>query len=841
MNYGKNNPTRNSDHSLGTRTTCARLGMVLLLAVIFAGCGLRNRVPDMHVVIIGVDGLSPDGIEHAPTPHMDGLIAEGAYTKAARAVLPSSSSPNWASMINGASPEQHGVLSNAWQPDDFSIAPTDTGVGSIFPSIFDLVTQEYPTATTASIYDWGGFGRLYNGTAVTIDIDGDGPQATADSAMAIFGREQPLLTFVHLDHVDIAGHRHGHGTPLYYESVAEADRLIGLILDGLEEAGMRQKTTVIVSSDHGGVGYGHGGESMAEMEIPWIAAGPQIAAGIEISDPVDTYDTAVMAAFLLGISPPESWIGRPVYQALAETDAPAQPQLENSGIEHVMVIGVDGLSPDGVQKASTPIMNEIIPGGAYSFKARAVMTTSSSQNWASMVMGAGPEQHGITSNSWEPDSFLLHPTVMGPEDLFPSMFSELRRVEPEAKIAAIYDWGGFGRLIPSSVLDVDIDGDGPQDTVEQARAVLLQHRPRLTFVHLDHVDHALHTYGHNTEKYYDSVTEADRLIGELMDGLEAADMADQTLIIISSDHGGMGKGHGGSTMSEIEIPWIAYGPGVRAGTHLTIPINIFDIAPTALLGLGLEQPVAWIGRPVVSAFAQHSEPGSGEHVYVPAPRILPSGSDALLFEPVTVSMWVDAPDASIYYTLDGSHPTDQSTPYSGEFQVDASGVVQAVAVLDGHMSRVSRARFRILDEEHTASVRYEYYEGEWLVLPDFETLTALHSGLVHEFHLEGVPDRRENHYGIRYEGTLQVETPGRYVFYTRSDDGTRLFVDGDEVVNNDGSHGPLESSGSIELDSGPVNLVVEYFEDVGGEHLQVFYKGPDFSKRLLSFSELTSQ
>ncbi len=55
-----------------------------------------------HIVIIGVDGMSPNGIQKAYTPMMDSMVQNGAATMHARSVLPSSSSPNWASMIMGA-------------------------------------------------------------------------------------------------------------------------------------------------------------------------------------------------------------------------------------------------------------------------------------------------------------------------------------------------------------------------------------------------------------------------------------------------------------------------------------------------------------------------------------------------------------------------------------------------------------------------------------------------------------------------------------------------------------------------------------------------------------------
>lgn len=54
---------------------------------------------------------------------------------------------------------------------------------------------------------------------------------------------------------------------------------------------------------------------MAEIEIPWIIAGPGVAAGHEIKTPVNTYDTAVTVAYVFGLKTPDCWIGRPVSEA----------------------------------------------------------------------------------------------------------------------------------------------------------------------------------------------------------------------------------------------------------------------------------------------------------------------------------------------------------------------------------------------------------------------------------------------------------------------------------------------------------------------------------------------
>jgi predicted AlkP superfamily pyrophosphatase or phosphodiesterase len=286
-----------------------------LIAALCPNCAFAQAFRVEHVVIVGVDGLSPDGVQRAQAPNLARMMKEGAFTLHARGVMPTVSSPNWASMIMGAGPEQHGVTSNEWEPGKGTIRPTAVGSTGIFPTIFGVLRAQRPTAKIAVFHDWDGFGRLFERKAVDMIEDSDGPQKAVEHSLAYLKKERPELTFIHLDHVDDAGHTYGHGTTEYYTAVAEADRLIGLVLRGLEEAGIADRTVVLVTSDHGGVGKKHGGKTMAELEIPWIVLGQGVKAGTELSAPVNTYDTAATVAYLLGLKPPACWIGRPVTEA----------------------------------------------------------------------------------------------------------------------------------------------------------------------------------------------------------------------------------------------------------------------------------------------------------------------------------------------------------------------------------------------------------------------------------------------------------------------------------------------------------------------------------------------
>ena len=304
--------------SLKKRGVFGVLGTILLVGSLFFGFTLQavSEVPGVkHVVIIGCDGMSPDGIQKAETPNMDALMQRGAYTMRARAVMPTSSSPNWASMLMGAGPEQHGVTSNDWRPNKFELTPTAVGSGGIFPTIFSVLRAKQPSAVIACFHDWSGLGVLFEREALDTIEDTDGPIKTTERAVAYFKAKQPDFTFIHLDHIDHAGHKYGYRTPEYYKSVEEADRLIGETIQGIEAAGMLSQTILIVTSDHGGVGKGHGGPTLAEVEIPWIIAGPGVAPAKELTAFVNIYDTAATVAHIFELTAPDCWIAKPVLEA----------------------------------------------------------------------------------------------------------------------------------------------------------------------------------------------------------------------------------------------------------------------------------------------------------------------------------------------------------------------------------------------------------------------------------------------------------------------------------------------------------------------------------------------
>lgn len=209
-----------------------------------------------------------------------------------------------------------------WELDNFTIEPTVRGPGGIFPTIFSVLRQQRPDSTIALFHDWKGLARLIETDLCDIVVNPPGDKhtseaafATTAAAIAYFETNLPTFTFIHLDHVDHAGHQQSWLSEPYLFAVRETDQLVGQIIAAIKKVDARENTFILLTADHGGLGTKHGGESMVELQIPWIVTGPGVKVNHQITQPVNTYDTAATLAKVLGVTPPEEWIARPVHSA----------------------------------------------------------------------------------------------------------------------------------------------------------------------------------------------------------------------------------------------------------------------------------------------------------------------------------------------------------------------------------------------------------------------------------------------------------------------------------------------------------------------------------------------
>ena len=295
-----------------------RFIIAALLVSLFAIQTYAAKKPE-HVIIVGFDGWGAYSLPKAEMPNVAELMARGAWTLKKRSVLPSSSAINWASMFMGVGTEGHGYTEwGSKTPEIPSIALSENG---IFPTVFTIARQQRPKAEIGAIYEWEGMKYVVDTLAMSYHANvlagpADDSTPVTDAYVNYIKDKKPLLALVTFDNPDVVGHNVGHDTPEYYEVLKGLDVYLGRIIDAIKEAGIYDKTVIIVTSDHGGIGKGHGGKTLAEMETPFIIAGPGIKPVGEFKSAMMQYDVAATIAYLLGLKIPQAWVGRPVLEIL---------------------------------------------------------------------------------------------------------------------------------------------------------------------------------------------------------------------------------------------------------------------------------------------------------------------------------------------------------------------------------------------------------------------------------------------------------------------------------------------------------------------------------------------
>ncbi len=123
-----------------------------------------------------------------------------------------------------------------------------------------------------------------------------------------------------------------------------------------------------------------------------------------------------------------------------------------------------------------------------------------------------------------------------------------------------------------------------------------------------------------------------------------------------------------------------------------------------------------------------------------------------------------------------------------------------------------------------------------------ETLAKLKpqaSGVVPEIVMNVPQKLQPDEFALRFTGMIQIPASGKYMFSISSDDGSRLYVDNKLLINNDGLHGMVEKQGAVDLLAGSYPIVVTYFDNGGGDGLEVRWMGPGFKKQPIPASALS--
>jgi arylsulfatase A-like enzyme len=279
--------------------------------------------------------------------------------------------------------------------------------------------------------------------------------------------------------------------------------------------------------------------------------------------------------------------------------APVQPAGEpprGAVTNHVIVISIDGLRPDAIERYEARMLQRLLREGAYTLSAQTIYPSKTLPSHTSMLTGVPPSVHGIT---WNRDQTSRHGAVG-----VPTIF-ELAKADG-FRTAAFFSKAKLRHLQKPGTLDhwqapSGLEAFMASRTVEDATRYMRFRQPNLLFVHIAEPDAAGHSFGWMTGAYRMAVRRADAAVAELLRAAEATYGSGGYTVIVTADHGGHGREHGTDHESDMTIPWIAWGAGVQAG-RIDEDVKTMDTAATVLWLLGVAEPAVFGGTSVASAY-----------------------------------------------------------------------------------------------------------------------------------------------------------------------------------------------------------------------------------------------
>jgi len=259
----------------------------------------------------------------------------------------------------------------------------------------------------------------------------------------------------------------------------------------------------------------------------------------------------------------------------------------------VILFSIDGMRPDALTQANTPVIDSLIASGASTMNARTVMPSVTLPCHTSMHRGVDVARHGITTNLFMPlarpvPSVFDVAAMHGRNAAFFCNWPELRDLCSPGSLRYAY----FAQQSSSGADDWLI--------ARSAASHLKADSLDLLFVYFGWTDSCGHAHGWMSPEQIAAIENADSCIGTVL--AAAAEGGRGVVSLVQSDHGGHERTHGTESPEDMTIPWILSGPGVRKGHAITGQVRIFDTCPTLARAAGLPAAPEWEGRAIDEAF-----------------------------------------------------------------------------------------------------------------------------------------------------------------------------------------------------------------------------------------------
>jgi predicted AlkP superfamily pyrophosphatase or phosphodiesterase len=293
------------------------------------------------------------------------------------------------------------------------------------------------------------------------------------------------------------------------------------------------------------------------------------------------------------------------WMALAASAAPRA--------EHVFIISIDGGKPAVIAQSDMPVLKQLVADGAHTWVADTTYPSITLPSHTSMLTGVGPSRHMVLWNAWIPSNGLVKvPTIfvvakhagystamfVGKEKFrhldLPGSLDEFD-FNQDAATQITKSMAGSAKPMKEGTVSAKI-------VAHDAAWYIRRKKPNLCFIHFTDTDDTGHKYGWGSPEQIKAFADVDAALGVVVKAIRKAGIADESVVIVTADHGGHAKTHGLSIPDDMNIPWITWGKGVKKNFEITNAVVTYDTAATALWLLDLPRADSLQGKPVTSAF-----------------------------------------------------------------------------------------------------------------------------------------------------------------------------------------------------------------------------------------------
>ena len=215
--------------------------------------------------------------------------------------------------------------------------------------------------------------------------------------------------------------------------------------------------------------------------------------------------------------------------------------------------------------------------------------------------------------------------------------------------------------------------------------------------------------------------------------------------------------------------------------------------------------------------------------------------NGIMLKDEPIKIWYFNDTSKVRYTIDGTEPTLTSSKMGAQITLSAPAKFTAKQFSNrDRYDKVTTGDFKDgkvwpaiikLKNIKPGGFHYAYYEGEWDKLPDFKTLKPVKTGITDtSFNIDKFP--RQNNFALLIEGYMEAKEDGYYIFGLDSDDGSKLYLNNQLLIDFDGLHGSGDGKSYIlPLQKGFYPIKIEYFQKDGGRKLDLKYLTPPIKLR----------